>query len=374
MTLCDRRGDVVQNSQTVLSSIYLNPTRYCNLRCRHCWVSPPYSEELSEETGELSVDEMIGIVKEARPLGLTSLKLTGGEPLLRAGLERLLEFCSVSGIEVWIETNGTLVTERMARMFKELGVSDISVSLDSPVEERHDHFRGKKGAFAEAVRGIKHLVDAGLGPEVIMSLYRENIRNFGSFLGLMTGLGVRRVKINTISPVGRGESLYGTDLVPDIKEILDFYGELRTHYAGFDGFIFLDIPMAFKGLDDIKGGRCSICGIKNIIGVLSDGSISMCGIGFLNEKLIFGNLKDDPAAIKDIWKSSPMLQKIREGVPSKLEGICGMCVLKNMCLGDCRAEVFHNTGSVTAPYWFCQEAYDSGLFPSTRLMPRTEKV
>ena len=369
MTLCDRRGDAVQNGQAVLSSIYLNPTRYCNLRCRHCWVSPPYSEELSEETGELSVDEMIGIVKEARPLGLTSLKLTGGEPLLRSGLERLLEFCAVSGVEVWIETNGTLVTEKMANILKKYRVSDISVSLDSAVEERHDLFRGKKGAFRKAVEGIRNLIGAGMAPEVIMSLYRENIPGFDAFQDLMTGLGIRRIKINTISPVGRGAKLYVTELVPGVSEILDFYGELRSRYDGFDGFIFLDIPMAFKGIDEIKGGRCSICGIKNILGVLSDGSVSMCGIGFLDEKLVFGSLKGDPAAIRDIWAASPALRKIREDVPSKLEGVCGRCVLKNMCLGDCRAEVFHNTGSVTAPYWFCQEAYDAGLFPSTRLMP-----
>ena len=129
MTICDKKKDAVYRGDAVLGSLYLNPTRYCNLRCAHCWVSPPYSEKLSEDSGELSIDEMIGIVREAGLLGLANLKLTGGEPLLRQGIERLIEFSVSSGIAVWIETNGTLITENMARVFKDMGVSDISVSL-----------------------------------------------------------------------------------------------------------------------------------------------------------------------------------------------------------------------------------------------------
>lgn len=373
MAVQDNGRETDRSGVPSLGSIYLNPTKYCNLACKHCWVSPPYSEKLSGESGELTIDEMIAIVKEARGLGMGGLKLTGGEPLLREGIERLLGFCSATGVTVWIETNGTLVTEKMAEAFVKYDVRDISVSLDSHIEERNDHLRGRKGAFRKAVCGIKNLVAAGMAPEVIISFYRENMEDFGTFLGYMAELGVRMVKINVISPVGRGAVLMKSGVVPSVKETLDFYREMRSRYTSFSGDIVMDIPMAFKDLDEIKGNRCGTCALRNILGVLSDGSVSICGIGFVDESMLFGNIRKDPSLIKGIWETNPILKQIREEVPAKLEGVCGECVFRNACLGDCRAEVYHNTGSFTAPYWFCQEAYDAGLFPSTRLVPKERR-
>jgi radical SAM protein with 4Fe4S-binding SPASM domain len=164
--------------------------------------------------------------------------------------------------------------------------------------------------------------------------------------------------------------LQDTELVPTIKEILDFSEKLRVKYESFKGYLFLDIPMAFKSLDEIKNrGGYRTCAIRNILGILSDGSVSICGIGYMDEDLLFGNVRGKTSSLGDIWHNNPVLKRIREDIPSKLEGVCGICVFKNKCLGSCRAEVYYNTGSLVAPYWFCQEAYDEGLFPSTRVMP-----
>ena len=73
-----------------LDSLYINPTKYCNLRCRHCWISPPNKDELKEGDKELSIEEIINVVKEAEKLGLSSVKLTGGEPLLRKDISVLV--------------------------------------------------------------------------------------------------------------------------------------------------------------------------------------------------------------------------------------------------------------------------------------------
>ncbi|MFQ5952121.1 MAG: radical SAM protein, partial [Candidatus Omnitrophota bacterium] len=293
----------------------------------------------------------------------------GGEPLLRDDLEGLLEFCAFSDIDVWIETNGTLITRDMARMFGKYKVDHISVSLDSAFADVHDSFRGQKGAFNCAVEGIKNLRDEYFPPQVIMSLYNENLTDFKSFIRLIQELDVNDIKINTISPVGRGSDLNEKGLAPTVREILDFSRQLKDITGDFKGSVFLDIPAAFKGLEELDGSSCGICSIKNILGILSDGSVSICGIGLMEESLIFGNVKDDPSVLKDIWHNNPILKQIREDIPSKFEGVCGMCVFKKRCLGSCRAEVYHNTGSLFSPYWFCQEAYDEGIFPSTRLIP-----
>ena len=63
-----------------------------------------------------------------------------------------------------------------------------------------------------------------------------------------------------------------------------------------------------------------------------------------------------------------MLKKLRESVPEKLEGVCGRCILKYFCMGECVAENYVRERSLTAPFYFCKEAYDQGIFPETRLI------
>ena len=59
---------------------------------------------------------------------------------------------------------------------------------------------------------------------------------------------------------------------------------------------------------------------------------------------------------------------LRERVPNRMEGICGKCILKGVCLGACRADAFVLSGSLGTPFWICQEAYEKGLFPEQRMM------
>ena len=359
----------VTSEEYNLNSLYINPTKYCNLRCKHCWVSPPLRDEMKGAEDEMSMCEIIDTIKEGRKLGLSSVKLTGGEPLLRSDIKELLEYCTSVGIEITIETNGTLITKSVAKMFKKSNMGQISVSLDSGREKMHDHFRGYRGAFRRTIEGINNLQDEGFDPQVIMSLYKENLNEFSEFMGLMQELRVYDIKINIISPIGRGNAMKESGLVPTVREIIEFSKEVEKNQESFKGNIYLDIPMAFKSLQTVKSGTCGICAIKNILGILSDGSVSLCGIGYMENDLVFGNVKNTPEVLKDIWNDNAIVKEIREGIPLKLEGVCGMCVFKTRCLGSCRAEIYYNTGKLFEPHWFCQEAYEEGLFPSTRLIP-----
>ncbi|NQT32151.1 MAG: radical SAM protein [Candidatus Omnitrophica bacterium] len=374
MLTCDPGKNKKRSTEATLSCLYINPTSFCNLSCSHCWLSPPVKNELDHQENELSVDEIIKVVEEAKELGLSSIKLTGGEPLLRKDLYDLFKFCSESKISVRIESNGTLISKDMAKMFKKFNVDNVSVSLDSFLEEVNDKFRGKKGAFKEALKGIKHLRDEGISTLVIMSLYKENLEGFEEFLTLMQDLDVRLVKINPICPIGRGENMHKAGKVPTIKEILDFNEKLGFIRDSFKGSIDIDIPIAFRSLDEINRGQVGVCAIKNILGILSDGSVSICGIGYVDDDLVFGNVRDGSSKLEDIWLSNKIIKNIREDIPGKLEGICGICVFKKRCLGACRAQAYHDSGSLTAPLWFCQMAYEEGLFPQTRIIPELLRV
>jgi radical SAM protein with 4Fe4S-binding SPASM domain len=112
-------------------------------------------------------------------------------------------------------------------------------------------------------------------------------------------------------------------------------------------------------------GSCGICAVLNILGVLSDGTYALCGIGTTVPELVFGHAAKD--ALGDIWQNSTVLKELREGLPYRLEGVCGECIMKGICLGSCIAQNYYRDKKLWAGFWFCEEAKARGLFPESRI-------
>jgi radical SAM protein with 4Fe4S-binding SPASM domain len=83
------------------------------------------------------------------------------------------------------------------------------------------------------------------------------------------------------------------------------------------------------------------------------------------KELVFGKAGEDN--IEQVWRSHPVLVEIRQGVARRLAGVCGRCIMKEMCRGACMAQYYYASGSVWGPYWFCHGAERAGLFPVGRL-------
>jgi radical SAM protein with 4Fe4S-binding SPASM domain len=102
-----------------------------------------------------------------------------------------------------------------------------------------------------------------------------------------------------------------------------------------------------------------------ILGLLADGSYALCGIGENLPEMVFG--RAGQGELERIWKEHPVLLRIRDGVPGKLQGVCQRCLLRGACLGSCVAQNYYRSHDLLAPYWFCDIAEQEGLFPATRL-------
>ncbi len=92
----------------------------------------------------------------------------------------------------------------------------------------------------------------------------------------------------------------------------------------------------------------------------------MCGIGEQVPELVFGTVGVDRLA--DVWYNNSVLRELREGLPANLQGVCSRCLMRYRCLGSCVAQNYHRTGSLWAPFWFCEQAELALLFPETRLL------
>lgn len=352
-----------------LRRLYLYLAGDCNLKCRHCWIEPTFSRAGENSAGSYLPAELIALVlDEGLPLGLTGVKLTGGEPLLHPEFGRILELVRARGLQLVVETNGTLVDGPAARAIAECRGAFVSVSLDGAEEDTHDWVRGVPGSFRQAAAGIRALREAGLKPQLIMTVMRHNHRQLEGVVELARSLGAGSVKFNLVQPISRGEKMMRAGQTLTVPELVDLGRWVERDLAKRAGIpVFFSHPPAFRplsclGSGDGRGGRCAIV---NILGVLADGGYALCGIGEHLPELVFGRAGQD--ALRDIWFGHPTLVELRRGLPGRLQGICARCVMSAYCLGHCLAQNYYQSRNLWAPYWYCEAAYAAGLFPASRL-------
>jgi MoaA/NifB/PqqE/SkfB family radical SAM enzyme len=130
-------------------ALAIEVTTRCNGSCSHCFARSGISRRSS-----LSVDLVKEIIVEGYDTGYRHLHVTGGEPLLWKGLFEVLDYGFGVGYQtIFINTNGTLMTEEIAKRLADYGNLSISISLDGP-EDLHNRIRGK-GSHRRMMRGIE---------------------------------------------------------------------------------------------------------------------------------------------------------------------------------------------------------------------------
>jgi SynChlorMet cassette radical SAM/SPASM protein ScmF len=347
-----------------LTSLYLYLSERCNLRCRHCWVSPPAPEDGEEQA--VDFDVLTKTITAAKELGLGTVKLTGGEPFLRKDIVELMRFLHRERLCIDIESNGTMIDRDMAGVIKECEVRQVSVSLDGATAAQHDKLRGIKGCYGKSVDALHYLRAEKISTQVIMSLYKQNIPEIEALAALCDDLEVSSFKINPVMPTGRGEKVFQRRENVDIEELIRVDRWIEADLGSkYKTEIYFCMPIGLKSLHALTSYSLYECHILNILGILADGTISLCGIGQTETDLNMGNIaKDD---LIEIWRHHPLLQKLRKETPSQLSGICGRCIFKFRCLGSCRACAYASSGDLRSPFFMCDEAYGKNLFPASRI-------
>jgi SynChlorMet cassette radical SAM/SPASM protein ScmF len=348
-----------------LHSLYMYIAGSCNLACRHCWIEPDFSPDQSKGKF-LRLEWAKKAVVEARPLGLQSVKLTGGEPLFHPLLREIVELIAQEGVDIIIETNGTLIDDDLAGFLRNAGrVRFISVSVDGAKAETHENLREVAGSFDKAVSGIRALVKVGFKPQLICTLHRGNIGEIAEVIALAERLGCGSVKFNHVQQMGRGVRMHEEKQELSIEEIIRTYQHIESEFVPRSRIsVLFHIPLAFYSIRKLVNGSLERCNVLNILGVLSGGELSLCGVGVIMPKLIYGNLSCDK--LQDVWTEAPGLKELRRLIPVQLEGICGQCLLRDICLGECVANSYHAVKMLNFPYYFCHQAVEKGLFPSSR--------
>jgi len=205
-----------------LRAFYLYMSTGCNLRCRHCWITPRFVDGEPQPGDVIDVEDLRQAVAEAKPMGLRNAKLTGGEPLLHPRYLEIADMLTAEGLNLDMETNGTLMTADLAHHLKQkTNVNFVSVSIDGADAATHDPFRGLEGAYDAALRGLDHLVEAGYeNCQVIMCVHHGNVDQMGD-CGVRRILGILGTGDIALCGIGRTmpELVYGRLGQDSIREI-----------------------------------------------------------------------------------------------------------------------------------------------------------
>lgn len=365
---------LLQFSEDKRPVIVWNMTRTCNLNCVHCYSQSKniqYNNELSLEEGKAFIDDI-------SEFGSPVMLFSGGEPLMHPNFLDLCFYAKSKGMRAVISTNGTLITRELAKELKKVGLSYVGISLDG-LESVHDKFRGKKGAFKEAIDGINYAKEAGIKVGLRFTINKRNAQEIPGIFKLLEKENIPRVCFYHLVYSGRGTKLMEEDLsLQETRETVDMILDLtKEAYAKDNQKEVLTVDNHADGpyiyLKLLKEGKIEEA--ENVMSLLkmNGGNSSGVGIGCVSwdgevyadqfwRHHSFGNVRE--RKFSEIWTdtSEPLMKKLKNK-KEYVQGKCKNCKWLDICNGNFRVRSEAKEGDLWAPDPACylteEEIYDA---------------
>lgn len=294
-TLTDRFG-------RVHDYLRISVTDRCNLRCLYCM--PEEGMEFTESENLLSYDQIVEVVEAGAELGISKLRITGGEPLIRPGLDGLIKRLSaIPGIrDIALTTNGVFLAKQ-AEALRAAGLNRVNISLDT-LDPARFRFIARSGDLKRVMEGIEAAAAVGFDPIKLncVLLKEVNEDEIASFLKLAYEQPLH-VRFIEYMPIGHADENWKKHYLPlsrvlevAEKEGYDINRGPNVHGNGpSDDWQMEGGRGSFGLIHPISDHFCSNC---NRLRLTADGSIKPClyWVDELNVKDAFGN----PDAMKKL--------------------------------------------------------------------------
>ncbi len=350
---------LIHYSQDKKPVVVWNSTRLCNLHCMHCYASATNKAD----PGELTTDEAVRLIDDVAAFGSPTMLFSGGEPLMRPDIFDLAAHAARRGLRCVLSTNGTLITDKMARRISEAGFVYVGISLDG-LREVHDKVRGQKGSFDEAMAGIRRCRDIGMKVGVRFTLHGKNVDDLPGVLNLLEEENVPRFCMYHLAYAGRGDKMRRFHLEPAATRTAVGYLFERVedfHRRGVGKEILtvdnhVDSAYVYLRMRDEQPERAA-----EILQLLSWNGGNQSGIAITSIDPLgdvhadqfswnysLGNVRERP--FSEIWqdRSHPRMAILKDR-KSHLKGRCGSCRFLDVCNGNLRARAESYFGDFLAP-------------------------
>lgn len=351
-------SNLLQFSADKKPVVVWNITQRCNLKCIHCYAQAQdraSKNELTTEEGKRLIDNL-------GHFGVPVLLLSGGEPLMRKDILELAQYATSKEIRTVLSTNGTLLTRDVTRALKEIGLSYVGVSLDG-MRTINDKFRGIKGSFDAAIKGIQNCKAVGLKVGLRFTMNRINVKDIPSIFDLLEKEQTERLCFYHLVYAGRGTRLIQEDLNhQETREAVDLIIDRTKDLHGRGKPVEVltvdnhaDGPYLYLRVVKEKSPRA-----EEVLHLLqmNEGNSSGRGIGCVSwdgsvyadqfwRHCSFGNVRERP--FSDIWTdtSNPLMAKLKNK-KLYIKGRCARCKWLDICAGNFRVRAEAVTGNIWA--------------------------
>ena len=352
---------LLQFSKDKKPVVVWNMTRRCNLKCVHCYAQAKdieFENELSTEEGKALIDDLANY-------GSPVILFSGGEPTLRKDLPELAAYAREKGIRAVISTNGTLIDRDLAKRLKDVGLSYVGVSLDG-IRETNDRFRGMKGAFDAALRGLHNCQEEGIKVGLRFTINKQNVRDIPAIFDILEEEKIPRICFYHLVYAGRGSKMVSEDLsLEESRQAVDLIMEKtkKLHEKGFPAEVLTvdnhcDGPYLYMKLLNENPERAA-----EVFELLSmnQGNSSGIGIGCVSwdgsvhadqfwRHYSFGNVRERP--FSEIWND--LSDELMAGLKNRKLLIkahgdsCARCKWFDVCNGNFRVRAEAVYGDVWA--------------------------
>lgn len=315
-----------------VKNAYIHITDRCNLKCKGC-----YSEDERCNKKELSFNELTKVVSNLKPLNLENIIISGGEPMIRKDLDKILELIKteLKPDNLIVITNGTVHNFDMLENIAPY-VDVLSVSLDTYSSDCKAFLREDK-IFDRIMEFIDRAKELDINLSILPTINHKNVDYINEYTKLSKKLGTNiSFSLFTVKPDAENrEFILTTD---DFKKIVDYY---RVNEIEVE-----DVP-----LKDCLEGKCN-CGTgEQLISVGTDGSLYPCHM-LMEDEFKMGNLLE-----KDVMSLLVHNAKRKYGVEVDDMDGCKECEFKYLCGGGCRARAYLYTDKIASKDPFCPMYY-----------------
>jgi len=315
-------------------------TRRCRFSCRHCRANAGIDCNDELTTGRCK-KILTSIAKFSKPV----IILTGGEPMERRDIYKLIQHCRQLGLKPVLATCGYLINEKSITKLKEAGVMALSFSLEGASAETNDRYRQVKGAFDSVIEAAALARKKRIRFQINTTISKINIGEVIGIANLSKRLGAYCFNPFILVPTGRGKQMQ--DAILDAVEYEALLGELLRIKLKSEIKVRVTCGPQFARVCRQAEARELTKEVAGCMGGRGFGFISYRGdvqiCGFLD--ISAGNLIENGFKFGKIWRESKLLKEIRN--LSGYTGKCRGCDFVGVC-GGCRARAYATSGDYLA--------------------------
>jgi pyrroloquinoline quinone biosynthesis protein E len=307
-------------------------TYRCPLHCAFCYNPVNYADHSSE----LTTDEWLDVIRQARALGAAQLGFSGGEPLLRDDLEVLVGEARKLGFYTNLITSGIGLTDERLAALKEAGLDHIQLSFQDSTKELNDFLSSTK-TFDLKRRVATSIKKHGFPMVLNCVLHRYNLPHVDKIIDMALAMGAEYLELANTQYYGWAHA-NRAQLMPTAEQLREAEAVVERYRSelGNRCKIYFVVPDYFEK----RPKRCMNGWGSVFLGIAPDGAALPCHTARSLPGLTFPNVKD--VSIRTIWYESDAFNRFR-GFDWMKEP-CKSCEEKTTDAGGCRCQAYLLTG------------------------------